>query len=227
MQTTAPDLPGVQSKLWSAVAIAVGCAPVLLDRVVPPWGIPASVAAIWLILRRQGQSLAVVGLTRPPRGWRQAVLVGFSGALLILLLGQFVYPALRAVFHLAEQDISGYAGVEGNNRLLAIFLTVSWTTAGFGEELIFRGFLMAGLAHCLGRSRAAWVAAWAISSLLFGLMHLHTGVGAVLSTGLNGALLAGIYLLGRRSIWSAYIAHGLSDTVAFLVIYTGYYRNLA
>jgi len=70
------------------------------------------------------------------------------------------------------------------------------------------------------------VAAVVVSSVLFGLIHVGTGIGGVLSTGMNGALLAGIYLFSRRSIWSAYIAHGLSDTVAFLVIYSGLHRSL-
>ena len=109
---------------------------------------------------------------------------------------------------------------------MALYLTVAWTTAGFGEELIFRGFLLGGLARWLGLSRSAWIAAVLISSLLFGLMHVKTGVGGVLTTGLHGAVLAGLYLLSRRSIWAVYIAHGLSNTVSFLSIYTGWYKSL-
>jgi membrane protease YdiL (CAAX protease family) len=208
-----------------ATVLLVACSPILLDQVVPPWGIPAAVLAIWLVLKRQGQSLAVVGVVKPVNGWSSTLLMGVGGALLIIALGEFVYPLLRGLIGVPGQDISSYEDIEGNNALLAIFLTVSWTTAGFGEELIFRGFLMAGLARCLGRSRAAWVAAVILSSILFGLIHLKTGVGGVLGTGMNGAVLAGLYLLSRRSIWAPYIAHGLADTIGFLLIYSGLYKS--
>ena len=65
-----------------------------------------------------------------------------------------------------------------------------------------------------------------VSSILFGLIHLRTGIGAVLSTGITGAVLAGLYLMSRRSIWAAYIAHGLVDTIGFLLIYSGLYKSL-
>ena len=226
MQDLGPELPGRGSRVAGAILLLVGCAPILLDRVVPPWGIPAAVVTIWLILKMQRQSLAVVGVVAPTRGWSRTLLMGVGGAALMLALGESLYPALQGLMGVPPQDISSYEGIEGNNALLALFLTVSWTTAGFGEELIFRGFLMAGLARCFGGGRAAWAAALVISSLVFGLIHLRTGAGGVLSTGMNGALLAGLYLLSRRSIWAPYIAHGLADTVAFLLIYTGLYRSL-
>ncbi len=225
MSVSTPELPGRGTAVATLLMLVAGCAPLLLDKVMPPLGIPAAILAIWLLLRWQGQSMAVVGIRRPDGGWWRAVAIGVAGVILILAFGQFIYPLLLNLFGLPSQDLSGYASIEGNNGMLAAFMTISWTTAGFGEELIFRGFLMAGLARCLGQSRVAWAAALVISSVTFGLVHLPTGWGAVLTTGLNGAILAGVYLVSRRSIWPAYIAHGLSDTVAVLVIYTGLYKD--
>ncbi len=226
MQDSMPELPGRGSGVAGAIALLVGCSPILLDQVVPPWGIPAAVIAIWLVLKKQGQSLAVVGVVKPHNGWSRTLLMGVGGGLLLVALGVFVYPPLLKLIGLPDQDISSWQDIEGNNALLAMYLTVAWTTAGFGEELIFRGFLMAGLARCLGMSRVAWAAALIVSSLLFGLIHVRTGAGGVLTTGMNGAVLAALYLMSRRSIWAAYIAHGLADTIAFLVIYSGLYRDL-
>ena len=226
MQEPRSDLPGRESKLACAIILLIGCSPILLDQVVPPWGIPAALLSIWLILKKQGQSLAVVGIVTPQHGWPRTLKLEMGGGLLILTLGEFVYPLLLNLVGLSGQDISSYEGIEGNNGLLAIYLTVSWTTAGFGEEMIFRGFLMAGLARCLGMSKAAWIAAVIISSILFGLIHIQTGAGGVLTTGINGAILARLYLMSRRAIWAAYIAHGLTNTIGFLLIYSGLYKNL-
>ena len=226
MQEPQQDLPGKGSRVADAIALLVGCAPILLDQVIAPWGIPVAVLAIWLVLRKQGQSFKVVGVVSPINGWTRSLLMGVGGAVLILVLDQTLYPFLQGLIGAQAQDLSSYEGIEGNNTLLAVYLTVSWTTAGFGEELIFRGFLMAGLAHCLGRSRAAWVIAVILSSILFGFIHVEAGIGGILSTGITGAILAGVYLLNGRSIWGAYLAHGLVDTVGFLLIYTGLYRSL-
>jgi membrane protease YdiL (CAAX protease family) len=226
MQESQQDLPGSGSRAAGAIALLIGCVPLLLAEVVPVLGIPAAVLAIWFVLKRQGQSLAVVGVVKPRKGWANTLLIGVGGAALILVLDQTVYPFLQSLIGAEAQDLSSYESIEGNNALLATYLTVSWTTAGFGEELIFRGFLMGGLARCFGRSRAAWVAAVVFSSILFGLIHHGTGIGGVLSTGITGAVLAGVYLLSRRSIWAPFLAHGLVDTIGFLLIYTGLYKSL-
>jgi membrane protease YdiL (CAAX protease family) len=226
MQSSLPELPGKGSAIKGILLLLFGCTPLLLDDFIPPWGIPVSILAIWLILRVQGQSLATVGVVRPVDGWAKTILLGLIGAMFILALSLWFYPFLRELIGLKSPEITEYEVIEGNNSLLGIYLTVAWTTAGFGEEMIFRGFLMAGLARCLGASRTAWAASLVLSSLIFGLMHIRNGWGAVLSTGITGAVLAGLYLLSRRSIWAAYFAHGTVDTLAFLLIYTGLYKTL-
>ena len=69
MQEQTLELPGRGSNFACVVVLLIGCAPILLDQVVPPWGIPTAIVAIWLVLKQQGQNLAVVGLIRPPNGW--------------------------------------------------------------------------------------------------------------------------------------------------------------
>ena len=82
MQESSLELPGRGSKIAYVITLLVGCSPILLDQVVPPWGIPAALLAIWLVLRQQGQSLAVVGLITPPNGWPQTLMLGLPrGAL--------------------------------------------------------------------------------------------------------------------------------------------------
>jgi len=198
--------PWQHSKAAHCIALLLGCAPLLLDQVIPPWGIPAAILAIWLILGLQGRSWADAGIIKPPLGWSRALLMGIGCAALMLALEQFVYPRLLALFGLPGQDISEWEIVEGNTSMLAIYLGVSCTTAGFGEELIFRGFLMTGLARLLGGGRAAWATGLILSSIIFGLLHIRTGVGGVISTGMHGAVLAALFLLSGRSIWAPYVA---------------------
>lgn len=65
-----------------------------------------------------------------------------------------------------------------------------------------------------------------ISSLIFGFLHFHNGVDAIIGTTINGFILGLVYLKTNRNIWAAYIAHAVADTVAFLIIYFGLYNIL-
>jgi membrane protease YdiL (CAAX protease family) len=83
--------------------------------------------------------------------------------------------------------------------------------AGFGEELLFRGLLQAGLAELLPVPYATWIGLIA-ASLVFGAFHWLSTTYAILAT------LAGLYfgciLMYTDSLWSPIIAHGLYDFLA-------------
>lgn len=79
------------------------------------------------------------------------------------------------------------------------------------EELIFRGVLLAGVrAACLipkrGARRATVVLLLTLSSVLFGLMHLHFSVANAV-TGMVIGLIFGVIALTCRSVWPAVLAH--------------------
>lgn len=83
--------------------------------------------------------------------------------------------------------------------------------AGFGEELLFRGLLQAGLADLLPAPHSRWIGL-AIASLVFGAFHWLSTTYAILAT------LAGLYfgcvLMYTDSLWPPIIAHGLYDFLA-------------
>ena len=87
---------------------------------------------------------------------------------------------------------------------LALFRALS-LTAGFCEELLYRGFLMWYLGHWLGL-----VPSLALVSLLFGLGHSYQGVRGVVTTGLVGVVLGLVYLLAG-SLVPAMILHAVGD----------------
>jgi membrane protease YdiL (CAAX protease family) len=82
-------------------------------------------------------------------------------------------------------------------------------TAGLCEELLYRGFAMAVLAH-LG------LQAWAVvllSSVLFGLAHSYQGRGGILMTLLIGLIL-GTSRIAYDSLVPAIFWHSAVDVVA-------------
>jgi membrane protease YdiL (CAAX protease family) len=89
-------------------------------------------------------------------------------------------------------------------------------TAGICEEIIFRGYVVSQLL----RTQDEWVAI-ALSSLLFGVLHLPQGVLGVLAIGLMGATAAHMFIT-TGSIWPAIVAHTLYNmAVPFLFDYRG------
>lgn len=86
--------------------------------------------------------------------------------------------------------------------------------AAVAEETFFRGFVMDELAA----GGFGPVPQVAVSMLLFGLAHLSYvstpgGWTIPVFTGLLGGFWSLVYLIGRRSLWPATVAHAINDAV--------------
>jgi uncharacterized protein len=91
-------------------------------------------------------------------------------------------------------------------RALAVLLVAP--SAGFCEELLYRGYLLPQLSQYLGSD--AW--GWAASSVAFGLAHSYQGVGGVLQAGALGALLA-YPMMRLGSVYPSMAVHFLIDAL--------------
>lgn len=83
--------------------------------------------------------------------------------------------------------------------------------AGLGEELVYRGYLLALLTPALGD---AWVAA-GVTSVAFGVLHAYQGPIGIVRTALLGWLFAASVVL-TGTLWPAVIVHTLVDLVGGL-----------
>jgi membrane protease YdiL (CAAX protease family) len=107
----------------------------------------------------------------------------------------------------------------GDTRALCVWLAQAWTLAAFGEEMVFRGYLMRRVTDLVGDTRLGWAVALVTSSALFGWAHRYLGWAGVIATGTIGSLMGLLYLYARRNLWTVIICHALVDTVALLAIY--------
>lgn len=169
-------------------------------------------------LRSGGESLSALGWVR------QRPLNTVLAALGCAILGYAVAAAgtLVATRVLGWPPMqSGKAGaVAGNLPMLLGLLAIAWSTTAFGEELLFRGFLLGRLRALLGSGLGVGVAAAFVQTLMFGLAHAYQGPTGILVTGLIG-LVFGLLYLRLRVLWPLVIAHGLIDTVGLLALYAG------
>jgi hypothetical protein len=119
----------------------------------------------------------------------------------------------------SEPDISRFDPVRGNLLAFLFSLAIVWTTAAFGEEMIFRGFFFNRLAQ-LGPGQAfSWIMALLLSSVFFGLGHAYQGMAGVVLTTIAGIFFGLIYLVCGKNLWVPILVHGLYNTSAFLILF--------
>ncbi|MBI4914490.1 MAG: CPBP family intramembrane metalloprotease [Acidobacteria bacterium] len=213
--------------LRSSVEIAAFVAIVVADALglVPLTQTLFLVPLIWVLLRLRRERWSTIGFFRPTDLRRSIIVGAFAGVLMELLAVYVTTPRISAFFGV-EPDYSDLKVVQGNLMMLFVFLVLNWTIAAFGEEICFRGFLMKRLAQVFGEGRWAWGASLFLSSVLFGLGHTEQGVSGWVQEGLSGLLLGMLFLATKRNLAVPIVAHGVSNTVAFVLIYLGRYPGL-
>ncbi|RZT00149.1 CPBP family intramembrane glutamic endopeptidase [Aquimarina brevivitae] len=118
-------------------------------------------------------------------------------------------------------DYSSFAQLEGNLRACLIALGVVWLTAGFGEEIIFRGYFMRQLIKFFGESTVSIVLNIILLACFFGFMHSYQGITGQWVAGIIGGLLALLFYLRKYDLWFVIAVHGFFDTFALVCIYLG------
>ena len=88
-----------------------------------------------------------------------------------------------------------------------IWVVVSFT-AGFCEEVAYRGYLMTRL-RMLGKCKT-WVLPTIISAVIFGIGHAYQGVPGLIVITAYGVLFSLLYIRTGR-LWPCIIAHFLQD----------------
>jgi hypothetical protein len=116
-------------------------------------------------------------------------------------------------------DRSAFDVLRGNVPALIFGLLVVWTLAAFGEELIFRGYLMNTIKRVFRHKNGGWFIACIVNAILFGLGHTYQGITGIILLSVVGLLYALFYLASGQNLWVPILMHGLYDTSAFLVIF--------
>lgn len=111
-----------------------------------------------------------IGFVRP-KNLPIIVLLGvIFGIGLQILDNYYLGPLIRQLTN-TPTDLSLFKSLSGNVTALVAAIALSWTIAAFGEELIFRGYLMNRIADVAGRDQMGWVIALVGSSFVFGIVH--------------------------------------------------------
>lgn len=163
------------------------------------------VVGLWFLLRRRRSSFAAMGVWR--FGTWPAWVLAVSLAALSIASNLRLFPRMGI-------PISSAFFPHGFHLFAALVLGV---TAGFCEEVLFRGFLMTQFAEA-GYGKVMQVL---VPGAAFGLAHagyLNQGflvwLGIAVPTAFLGMMWGIAYLLGRRSLVPTMVAHFLNDATA-------------
>jgi membrane protease YdiL (CAAX protease family) len=176
------------SQFWTSIAIL-------------HWG---SVALVVVLLKRSGRRLAEIGLDLSPL--RATAMVGIPVVVGVALI---VLHEVSGVSHGSASEPSAVVSpATMGERVFWIFMSF---TAGFCEELIYRGFSIRVLQ---GRNMRTWMAV-ALATLAFVLMH---GISVIrpspFLTIYFAGLLFSVLFLWRRSLVPGVCIHALIDVAA-------------
>jgi membrane protease YdiL (CAAX protease family) len=186
---------------------------------------PFLVLLAWASLRLRRMRWRDIGLRRPER-WGSAIALGVAAGVAIEAFADLVTTPMIAAVTGRPPDLTDFQPLIGNLPLLLILVAVNWVLAAFGEELAFRGYLMNRAADVTGDSRAGWAVSLIAVSVFFGIGHATQGVTGIIQESLSGAWLGVLFLACGRNLTIPIIAHGVSNTLALVLMYFGTYPGL-
>lgn len=178
---------------------------------------------VYVALRMQGTNWSHLGVSFTFAGWRRAgvtlrqATIVFVCAAIAFAIGAVVMANIVGIPEGA--DFQSYAYLQGNPGMLLLSLAGVYIVSSFGEEVLFRGYLMTRCAEFFAGSKLGWRIAIAVSTVVFALIHYDWGISGIVQTGFMGFVLAYSYLRVNRNLWVNIIAHGILDTILMVQLY--------
>lgn len=178
---------------------------------------------VWIGLKLRGESWKDFGLTFKSislRGGIKTLLL--SLLVLVLALAGFIIGSIimANITGIPEgANMTGYDYLKDNIGILLMTLAGVYIVSSFGEEVIYRGFLITRISQIGTDSKKATIIAIILSSIIFGLIHYSWGPMGMVQTGFMGLALGICYIKLKRRLWILILAHAYMDTILMIQMY--------
>lgn len=178
---------------------------------------------VWAGIKLRGQKLADFGITFGKVSLKQGlrlvlISVGvFVASMVAFILGSIIMANITGIPEAA--DLSSYKYLQDNIGMLILTLIGVYIVASFGEEVIYRGFIINRLIELGIHSKTGKGIVIIISAVIFGLVHYQWGPMGIVQTGFMGLVLGYFYLKLKKKIWVLVLAHGYMDTILMIQMY--------
>jgi membrane protease YdiL (CAAX protease family) len=183
------------------------------EATIVQWAFVGAFVAAWSASDRQWGTPAL-SLPTGPQFWGSACLIAGIVVLQIHQLRTLSQrPTARAALLKKISSMPFLQLIPRDKHELAWMYPLC-VTAGFCEELLYRGFVVWGLSIPLG-----WWAATAASVLSFGLIHAYQGTSGIVRTAATGLMMTALVAV-TRSLWPAMVLHAVIDVGSVTLLYT-------
>ena len=179
----------------------------------------------WISLRLRGAKWRNVGFARY-RNWTITLAMGMAAGVLMETFQLLATQPLLVRLTGKQPDLHNFRMLTGNIKLALLGFAFSWTFAAFGEEMVWRGYLMNRVADLGHHTRRAWICSLVAVSIVFGMAHAGQGITGVVEEGIAGVFLGVMYLGTGRNLAVPIIAHGVVDSIDMVLIFLGKYPGM-
>lgn len=166
-----------------------------------------SLGIIWFFQIKNGGGLAELGLNKPD-SWKRFIFTAVVTFILVAVIGIFGIPLLQSFLGEFPQDLNPVSF-----PLFLVWARVMFTAA-FGEEVVFRGFMLPRLEVLFANWKFATVLAVILQAVIFGLLHYSSGLVVVISAGVIGLVFGIAFIFGKRNLWPLILVHAIPDTIS-------------
>ncbi len=182
-------------------------------------------AMVYAGLKLRGEPLIHFGISFKRFSWKQGFktflqsVVVFVLALTGFVLGAIIMANITGIPE--DPDMSGYNYLKNNLWMLFVSLGGVYMVSSFGEEIIYRAFLINRISEIGSNHKKNKTIAIIMSAIFFGLVHYSWGIMGIVQTGFMGLVLGVCYIYLRKRIWVLIFAHAYMDTILMLQMYFG------
>lgn len=178
---------------------------------------------VWTGMKIRGKSLKDLGLS--VKNYKINELIRLLGlSLLVFIFGICAYlagPILLDIFtqDKVNADFTRYTYLKNNLSGLLLTLAGVYLVSSFGEEVIYRAFLIERISELTKGTRYNIVLAIILSSVFFGLIHYQWGIMGMVQTGGMGLAMGISYIKLNKRLWILILAHAYMDTILLITLY--------
>ena len=178
---------------------------------------------VWLGIKLRGQKWSDFGLTFGRIRFKESSRI-FLLSLLVCILGLAGYMLgtliMANISGMPESaDMSIYDYLQDNLLMLIVTLMGVYIVSSFGEEVIYRAFLINRISELGLDTRFGKIATVLISAVIFGSVHYEWGPTGMVSTGFMGLVMGICYLKFKKKLWILVLAHAYMDTILLAGVY--------
>lgn len=178
---------------------------------------------VWSGLKLRGESWKDFGLGFKSISWKGVMKVFLLSLLVFVLavagfiIGSIIMANITGIPESA--NMSGYDYLKDNIGMLLLTLGGVYIVSSFGEEVIYRAFLINRISELGQETKKTTIIAVILSSIIFGLVHYEWGPMGIVQTGFMGLALGICYVKFKKKLWILILAHAYMDTILMVQMY--------